>query len=111
MFKIRIFFSVIFFSLLLVGTSFVKNQTREIEKKIFKISKIIYLKKKDLNGSQLDFFYLSSPSILEKKIEDLDLNDYSVMNRSRVFLNMPSFLAIQNNVAYDRQNEKKIQKK
>lgn len=111
MFKIRIFFSVIFFSLLLVGTSFVKNQTREIEKKIFKISKIIYLKKKDLNGSQLDFFYLSSPSILEKKIEDLDLNDYSVMNRSRVFLNMPSFLAIQNKVAYDRQNEKKIQKK
>ena len=96
---------------MLVGTSFVKNQTREIEKKILKISKIIYLKKKDLNGSQLDFFYLSSPSVLEKKIEDLDLNDYSVMNHSRVFLNMPSFLAIQNKVAYEGQNEKKIQKK
>ena len=112
MFKIRIFFSVIFFSLLLVGTSFIKNQTREIEKKILKISKIIYLKKKDFNDSQLDFFYLSSPSVLEKKIEDLDLNDYAVMNHSRIFLNMPSFLAIQNKLAtHKRQNEKKIQKK
>ena len=32
MFKIKIIFSIISFSILLVGTSIIKNQTREIEK-------------------------------------------------------------------------------
>ena len=35
MFKLKIFLSIIIFSsLLLIGTSFIKNKTREIEKKI-----------------------------------------------------------------------------
>ena len=46
MLNVKVLFSVIFFSLLLVGTSFIKNQSREIEKKINKISKIIHLKKR-----------------------------------------------------------------
>ena len=36
MLNVKVLFSVIFFSLLLVGTSFIKNQSREIEKKLIK---------------------------------------------------------------------------
>ena len=41
MFKIKNLFSIIIFSFLLIGTSIIKNQTREIEKKIYNLSKII----------------------------------------------------------------------
>ena len=44
MFKLKILFSVLIFSLLLIITSFIKNQTREIEKEIFYISKKIHNK-------------------------------------------------------------------
>ena len=67
MFKIKILISITIFSSLLVFTSIIKNQTREIEKKIFNLSKLNSFKEKDLNESQLDFSYLTSPSIIEKK--------------------------------------------
>ena len=65
--KIKYMISVIVFTFLLVITSFVKNETREIEKKIIKINQNIDLKKKDYNESELDFSYLSSPFMIEKK--------------------------------------------
>ena len=34
MFKFKIISSILIFTFLLIGTSFIKNQTREIEKKI-----------------------------------------------------------------------------
>ena len=58
MLNVKVLFSVIFFSLLLVGTSFIKNQSREIEKKINKISKIIHLKKKRFKLRAIRFFLL-----------------------------------------------------
>ena len=57
MFKIKIFISVITFSLLIIGTSIIKNETREIEKKIFTLSKITNQKGLDLtSGSSLARF-------------------------------------------------------
>ncbi len=41
MFRIKILISVVIFSSLLILTSFIKNQTRIIEKKIFNISKTV----------------------------------------------------------------------
>ena len=41
MLKIKIFLSVIIFSSLSIFTSFIKNETREIEKGIVNLSKII----------------------------------------------------------------------
>ena len=64
MLKFKIILSFSIFSLLLIGTSLIKNETREIEKKIYIKSKKIFLKEKNLNETQLDFFYLSSPSII-----------------------------------------------
>ena len=108
MFKIKIFVSVITFSLLLIVTSIIKNQTRETEKKILNLSKIIKTKEKDLNESQLDFSYLSSPLIIYDKINLIDNEKYVTMEYSKIFLSMSSFLDLQNKLAIQRnQNETK----
>ena len=112
MLRIKILISIIIFSSLLVGTSIVKNKTRGIEKKIYQLKKTINLKENDFNESQLDFFYLTSPAILEKKIENLDKNLYYPIEHSNIFLNMSSFLELKIKFAnQENKNEKKIQKK
>ena len=102
MFKIKIFVSVITFSILLIVTSIIKNQTRETEKKILNLSKIIKTKEKDLNESQLDFTYLSSPLIIHDKIKLIDNEKYVTMEYSKIFLSMSSFLNLQNKFAIQR---------
>ena len=108
MFKIKIFTSIIIFSILLIVTSIIKNQTRETEKKILSLSKIIKIKEKDLNESQLDFSYLSSPMIIHDKIKLKDNEKYVTMENSKIFLSISSFLDLQNRLAIQRnQNENK----
>ena len=108
MFKIKILVPVITFSILLIVTSIIKNQTREIEKKILNLSKIIKTKEKDLNESQLDFTYLSSPLIIHDKIKLIDNEKYVTMEYSKIFLSMSSFLDLQNKLVIQRnQNENK----
>ncbi len=112
MFKLKIFISVIIFSTLLIGTSIIKNQSRDIEKKIYNLSKKIFIKEKDLNESQLEYSYLSSPVMIEKKIEHLDNSKYFPMEYSKIFLSISSFMDFQNKLALqENYNEKKIQKK
>ena len=106
MFKFKIFSIVIVFSFLLVGTSTIKNETRKIERKIDHINQIITSKEKDLNESQLDFFYLTSPLMLELRIDHLDIYNYIPMDFSRIFLDISDFLNIQNKLAKQK-NEKK----
>ena len=110
MFKIKIFISVITFSILLIVTSIIKNQTRETEKKIHNLSKIITAKEKDLNESQLDFTYLSSPLIIHDKIKLIDNEKYVTMEYSKIFLSMSSFLDLQNKLVIQR-NQNEIKKK
>ena len=69
MFRFKIFISIIIFSTFLILTSLIKNETREVEKKIFNLSLEINLKEKDFVESQLDFSYLTSPAMIENKIE------------------------------------------
>ncbi len=110
MFKIKIFVSIIIFSILLIATSIIKNQTRETEKKILNLSKIIKIKEKDLNESQLDFSYLSSPMIIHDKIKLIDNVKYVTMEYSKIFLSMSNFLDLQNKLAIQR-NQNEIKKK
>ena len=77
MFKIKILLSISIFSLLIIFTSIIKNQTREIEKNIFSLSKVINLKEIDLKESQLDFSYLSSPSMIDKRLENLIVKKFN----------------------------------
>ena len=110
--KFKIFISVIFFSFLLIGTSAIKNETRELEKKINVLTKAHAQKEKNLNEVQLDYYYLTSPSIIEKKIEHLGSKKYIHMEHSKIFLSMENFINIQNKQAMQKTlDEKKIQKK
>ena len=80
------------------------------EKKILNLSKIIKTKEKDLNESQLDFTYLSSPLIIHDKIKLIDNEKYVTMEYSKIFLSMSSFLDLQNRLAIQR-NQNETQKK
>ena len=110
MFKIKILISIIIFSSSLVFTSIIKNQTREIEKKIFNLSKLNNFKNKDLNESQLDFSYLTSPSMIEKRVQELNLIEYFPMDHSKIYLDISNFKDLKKKLANkDKHNEKKIQ--
>ena len=110
--KIKILFSIIIFSFFLIVISIIKNQTREIEKKINNISMKINQKEKDLNELQLDFEYLTSPSNIEQRIELLDSYEYYPMDYSNIFLSISHFLNLEKKLAIQKKNyEKKTQKK
>ena len=103
MFKFKLFISLFIFSFLLILTSFVKNQTREIEKKILSKHKTMNIKEKDFNESQLDFYYLTSPFILEDKIKTFLDIEYSPLNHSKIFFDISDFLNLQNKLATQQQ--------
>ena len=110
--KFKIFISIIFFSFLLIGTSAIKNETRELEKKINVLTKAYAQKERNFNEVQLDYYYLTSPSMIEMKIEHLGLKKYLHMEHSKIFLSMENFINIQNKQAMQKTlDEKKIQKK
>ena len=112
MFKIKIFISIFTFSILLIATSIIKNQTRETEKKILNLSKVIKIKEKDINESQLDFSYLSSPFIIHNKIKLIDKEKYVTMEYSKIFLSMSDFKNLHKKVVLQKKdNEKKKEKR
>ena len=96
----------------LIITSTIKNQTRIIEKQINQLNKKISLKEKDLNESQFDFYYLTSPILIEKKIKNLGYEHYLPMEHSKIFLNFSNFTNIQNKITIlKNQHEEEIKKK
>ena len=111
MFKLKITISIVIFSSLLITTSIIKNKTRVIEKKIFNLNSVIYNKEKDLNQSQLDFSYLTSPSMIDQKIKYLDNKNYFPMEYSKIFLSISNFLKLKNKYAIKNYNEEKTKKK
>ena len=103
--------SVIFVSLLLI-TSTIKNKTRIIEKKILNLNKKILIKKKDVNETQLDFYYLTSPLEIEKRLIIIGLENYQHIVHSKIFFDISDFTKIKNKITnLKRSNEKKIKKK
>ena len=112
MFKLKLFISLVIFAFLISVTSAIKNQTRIIEKNIFKINKKIVILEKDLNETELDFFYLSSPRNLKKKLSKIDFVDYSPVDFSRIYLSYNDFINFKNKISIlNKNNEKNIQKK
>ena len=82
-----------FFSFLLFCTSIVKNKTRVIEKNIAIYEKKISYLEKELHESQLDFYYLTSPKLLQEKISFLTNENYQYMNFSKIYLSFDNFIA------------------
>ncbi len=58
------------------------------ERKIFSLEKELY-------ESQLDFYYLTSPKMLQEKISFLTNDHYQYMGISRIYLNYDKFVTDQ----------------
>ena len=112
MFNLRFAISAAVFVTLLLITSTIKNKTRIIEKKISNINTQLLEKQKDINQAQLDFYYLTSPAEIEKKLNLLGFNDYYPIKYSNIFLDVSDFTKIDNKISnLENLNEKKIKKK
>ena len=108
MFKNKFVISVSLFITFLVFTSTIKNKTRVLEKKISNLNTKILLKNKDLNETQLDFYYLTSPAEIEKKLKMIGFDTYKPIKYSNIYLSISNFSQIDNKISNLKKfNEKK----
>ena len=112
MFKTKIIISITVFAILLVLTSTIKNKTRIIEKNISNLNVKISLISKSINEAQLDFYYLTSPAEIEKKLNLIGFKNYQPIKFSNIFFDISDFTKIQNITSNLKIfNEKNIKKK
>ena len=111
MFKKKFMISTFIFVFLFLFTSIIKNKTRLIEKQISNLNIQILLKEKNINETQLDFHYLTSPAIIEKKIKIIGFFNYQPIDHSKIFFDISDLNNIKNKFSDIKNiNEKKIQK-
>ena len=112
MFRTKFIISTSMFVIFLIMTSAVKNKSRITEKKISNLKKTILMKEKNLNEAELDFYYLTSPIELEKKLNLIGLNNYQPIKYSNIYFDISDISEIQNKISNLKNlDEKKIQKK
>ncbi len=112
MFRSKFIISISVFVILLLATSVIKNKTRVIEKQISNLNKIILVKEKNVNEAELDFYYLTSPEQLEKKLNLIGFNNYQPIKYSNIYFNISELTEIKNKFSnLNNLNGKKIQKK
>ena len=110
--RTKLIMSITIFVTFLLITSAIKNKTRIIEKQILYLNKDILIKEKNVNETELDFFYLTSPAELEKKINLMELNEYKPIQYSNIYFNISDLSKIQNKISnLNNFNDKKIKKK
>ena len=109
MFKTKFIISMTIFVIFLIITSILKNKTRITEKQISYLEKVILIKKKNINESELDFYYLTSPVVLEKKLDLIGYNNYQPIKYSNIYFIISDLTKIHNK--FSILNDKKIQKK
>ena len=102
----KILISLVIFSFLMFFTSLVKNKTRIIEKNIDHLETKIGYIKNNLYEAQLDYFYLSSPSNIEKKILEFSDAEYYSIEYSQIYFSMNDFLNEKNKTSKKFTNEK-----
>ena len=111
MFRLKTITLAVIFLIFLIITSIIKNQTRITEKKLYKLNKKIALKEKNINEAQLDFYFLTSPAEVEKKINILEQVIYMPIENSKIYLNISNFIDIKKKLSViNNQNEKKTKK-
>ena len=92
----KLVISLIIFSIFMVITSVIKTKTREIQKNILLYEKKIANLQSHLHEAELDYYYLSSPKEVEKKLNIIGFNDYSPISNSKIFLNISDFTKTNN---------------
>ena len=109
MFRSKIIICITIFITFLVLTSAIKNKTRIIEKQIIHLNNKILLQKKDFNEAQLEFYYLTSPAEIEKKLSLIGYSNYQPIKYSNIFFKISDFDNIQKKFSNLKNlNEKKI---
>ena len=88
----NILLSIIIFSLFMIVTSLIKTETRLIEKEIILYEKKISNLKNEIYESQLDYFYLSSPEYISKKINEYSEDQYFPIEFSKIYLSLDEFI-------------------
>ena len=112
MFNRKFIISISIFLFLLIITSFIKNETRAIEKNISNLNVKVLSLKKNINEAQLDFYYLTSPAEIEKKLNSIGFHNYQPIVYSKIFFNVSDFEDIRKKMTnFRNSNEKKIKKK
>ena len=112
MFKTKFIISSIIFISLLIVTSTIKNKTHILEKKISNLKTIVLVKKKDISETQLDFYYLSSPTEIEKKLNIIGFNNYKPIEFSNIFFDISDLTKLNSKLSELKNfNEKKTKKK
>ena len=91
MFNLKLFFSLTVFTLFLIITSLVKNQSRIIEKQIKILNNNITAKEKNISESEMEFSYLSSPNEIEKKFNSKDIKKFEPIKHSNIFYGINDF--------------------
>ena len=92
MFRKSVIISLSIFFILMIFTSIVKNNTRNIEKDIGKLGREVSILEKKLADSKIDFIYLSTPEKLIEKLNDLNDTNYLSYDYSRIFFSTKDFL-------------------
>ena len=98
MLKSKIVYSVIIFLFLFSSTSFLKNETRIIEKNINFIKLNINNLQKKIYEAKIEYHYLSSPANLDKEIK-LFGTDYIPISKSNIYQNLDEFLVEQKKIS------------
>ena len=88
----KLIISIFVFSILMFFTPTIKTQTRILEKQISIQEKKIFKLQNNIHEAQLDFYYLSSPQIIEKNIEEFSDNSYLTMDFSKIYLSFSHFI-------------------
>ena len=73
----------------------------------YKLNNKIILKEKDMSESELDFYFLTSPAEIEKKIKILNLNNYSPIENSKIFLSFNIFTNMQKKISASKNYDEK----
>ena len=112
MFKTKIIISITIFFTFLVVTSVIKNKTRIIEKNISSLNAKILIISKNINEAQLDFFYLTTPAEIEKKLNIIGFDSYKPIKYSSIYFNIDDFTRVQNSTSnlkllHEKKNQKK----
>ena len=106
----KIFLSIIIFSVMMLLTSVIKTQSRLLEKRIYLLQESIADTKNEIHEAQLDYFYLSSPEFISKKIKEFSDKEYTSIEYSKIYFSLEQFLEERNKIS-EIKYEKKIQKK
>jgi hypothetical protein len=89
-----------------IAIPIIKNETRLIEKKIQTHKTQIKILERNFSEAYLEFQYLSSPQVLENKVnKNIDIN-YKNLDISQIYLNFEDFFNEQKKITKILINEK-----